>query len=92
MSEYSWINHPAVKNIDPAKLALLVSVSESAKGKKPEQVVPLLIQANSTMKSQNLSFSKDEQDLLIDVLTEGMSDEDMKKVDMIKSIIAKNQK
>lgn len=92
MKEYSWMNHPAIKDIDPAKLALLVSFSESANGKNPDMILPLLMQANSQMKSQNLNFSKTEQELLIDVLTEGMSKEDKNKVNMIKSLTSRNKK
>lgn len=92
MEEFSWLNHPAVKNIDPAKLALLVSFSESAKGKSPQSILPLLMQSNTKMQSENLTFSQDEQDLLVEVLTEGMSQEDKQKVKMIKSFAEKNKK
>ncbi|NLJ90205.1 MAG: hypothetical protein GX323_04820 [Clostridiales bacterium] len=92
MSEYSWMNHPAIKDIDPAKLALLISFAESAKGKKPDMILPLLMQANKTMKQQNLTFSKEEQELLIEVLTENMSPEDKNKVNLIRSFVAKNRK
>lgn len=92
MAEYSWLNHPAIKNIEPAKLALLVSFAESAKGKTPEKIVPILMQANTQMKAQNLTFTKEEQDLLLEVLTEDMSDEDKQKVKMIKSFADKNKR
>ena len=89
MAEYSWMNHPAVSDIEPAKLAILISFAESAKGKKPEKILPLLMQANAQIKEQNLTFSKKEQNLLLDVLTEDMSDEDKKKVALIKQFAAK---
>ncbi len=92
MNEYSWMSHPAIKDIEPAKLALLVSFAESAQGKKPDMILPLLMQANTQMKSQNLTFSKDEQDLLIEVLTNGMPPEDKAKVNMIKSFAARNRR
>lgn len=92
MSEYSWMDNPAIKNIDPAKLALLSSLADSAKDKTPEKILPLLMQANATIKDQDLTFAKSEQDLLIEVLTEGMSAEDKKKVNMIKSFAAKNRR
>ncbi|NMB43081.1 MAG: hypothetical protein GX995_02995 [Clostridiales bacterium] len=92
MNEYSWMSHPAIKNLDPAKLALLVSVAESSKGKNPEMVVPILMQAFNQMKRQNLNFSKEEQDLLVEVLTENMSPEEKARVNMIKSFVAKNRR
>lgn len=92
MNEYSWLNHPAIKDIDPAKLAFIISYAESSKGKTSEQMLPLLLQANAGMKAQNLTFTKDEQDLLIDVLSEDMSKEDKNKLDMMKNIIMKNQR
>ncbi len=89
MSEYSWMNHSAIADIEPAKLAILISFAESAKGKKAEKILPLLMQANTQIKEQNLTFTKEEQDLLLEVLTEDMSDEDKKKVALIKQFAAK---
>lgn len=89
MAEYSWMSNPAIADIEPAKLAILISFAESAKGKKAEKILPLLMQANSQIKEQNLTFSKEEQDLLLEVLTEDMSDEDKKKVAIIKQFAAK---
>ena len=91
MAEYSWMNHPAVSDIEPAKLAILIGFAESAKGKKPEKILPLLMQANAQIKEQNLTFSKEEQDLLLEVLTEDMSDEDKKKAALIKQFAAKRK-
>lgn len=39
-----------------------------------------------------MTFSKEEQDLLIEVLTEDMSEEDKKKVKMIKQFASKRKK
>ena len=89
MGEYSWMNDPAVADIEPAKLAILISFAESAQGKKAEKILPLLMQANAQIKEQNLTFSKKEQNLLLDVLNEDMSDEDKKKVALIKQFAAK---
>ncbi len=89
MKEYSWLKHPAIENIDPAKLAFLISYAETTKGKTSDQMLPLLMQANASMKAQNLSFSKEEQDLLIEVLTEDMSKEDRKKLEMIKRLMGR---
>ena len=51
--------------------------------------LPIFMQANAQIKEQNLTFSKKEQNLLLDVLTEDMSDEDKKKVALIKQFAAK---
>ena len=92
MSDYSWMSHPAVKDIEPEKLAFLISFAEGANNKTPEKILPLLMQANNQMKSQNLNFSKNEQELLLEVLTEDMSPSDKQKVKMIQSFAAKNRR
>lgn len=47
MDNYSWLKNPVVKDIDPAKLAILINFAESAKGKRAEKILPLLMQANA---------------------------------------------
>lgn len=86
MNNLNWMNHPAMKNIDPRKLAVLVDLSKEAEGKSQDKVVPLLVKANTQLKAMNLTFTKEENDLMVDILTQDMSPADKQKVEMIRKM------
>ena len=92
MKDLSWMDHPAVKDINPAKLAILLSFADSATGKTPEKILPLLLQANTQLQSQNLSFSAEEQELLIEILSKDLSPEEKQRLQMVKQMMARNKK
>lgn len=91
MNNFSWMNHPAIKNIDARKLAILMDLAKEAEGKSQDKLVPLMIKANAQLKTMNLSFTKEENDLLVDILTQDMSPAEKQKVEMIKRM-ARNMK
>lgn len=86
MNNFAWMNHPAMKNIDARKLAILVELANEAEGKSQDKIIPLMVQTTAKMKSMNLSFTKEENDLLIDILTKDMSAADKQKVEMLKKM------
>jgi hypothetical protein len=92
MKDLSWMDHPAVKEMNPAKLAILLSFADNATGKTPEKILPLLMQANSQLKSQDLTFTKEEQELLIDILSKDMSPAEKQRIEMVKKMIARNKR
>ena len=87
MKDLSWINHPAMEHIDPRKLAILVDLANEAEGKPLEQSLPFIMNANTKLRSQNLSFSKEENELLVEVLSKDMSPQDKMKLDLMKRMI-----
>lgn len=91
MNNYAWMNHPAMKNIDSRKLVILTELAKEAEGIPRDKALPLLIKANAKMKALNLTFTQQETDLLIEILTKDMSPIEKKKVEMIKMLIAKNK-
>ena len=89
MKEFSWINHPAMEHIDPRKLAILVDLANEAEGKPLDKSLPFIMNANAKLKAQNLSFSKEENELLVEVLSKDMSPQDKMKLDMMKRMMMK---
>lgn len=83
MAENNWMNNPNLKNIDPAKLQALLSMSESSRGKSQKELLPFLLAAASQSKSKGLSFSSNEADTIIEVLKAGKSPEEIQKIDQI---------
>lgn len=92
MKDLEWINHPAMKDIDARKLAILVDLANEAEGKTADKALPLLIKANAKLKALGLTFTTEETDLMVEILTKDMSAADKQKLDMIKKMLAKNKK
>ncbi len=91
MKNVAWMNHPAMKNIDARKLAILVDLANEAEGKAADKALPLIIKANAQLKAMGLTFSNEEADLMVDILTKDMSPNEKQKVDMIKKMMPKNK-
>lgn len=87
MRDTSWINHPAIKNIDAKKLAILVDLINETEGLPLEKSVPNLIKANAKLKSQGLSFTKEETELILELFTKDLPPSEKMKVQMMKQFI-----
>lgn len=72
-----------MEHIDPRKLAILVDLANEAEGKSLNQSLPFIMNASNKLKSQNLSFTKDESNLLIQILSEGLSPAEKQKLEMM---------
>lgn len=92
MKDVSWINHPAMKNIDARKLGILVELVNEAEGKPVDKLLPVLITANAKLKATGMSFSPDETDLIMEIITKDLSASDKNKLEMVKKMIKNNKK
>ena len=89
MADTSWTNNPKIKNIDPRKLTILFELMKESEGKPMDQLVPLIISTNKKLHDQDLTFSKDESDLMIDILSKNMTPKEKMQFEMIKKMMAK---
>lgn len=88
MSEKNWFENPALNNIDPAKLQMLLSMSDQAKGKNQSDLLPFLMSAMSQQKSgAKMNFSQEEIDTIINVMKIGKSPQEIKRIDRMCNII-----
>lgn len=92
MKDVSWINHPAMKNIDARKLGILVELVNEAEGKPVDKLLPVLITANAKLKATGMSFSPDETDLIMEIITKDLSASDKSKLEMVKKMIKNTKK
>lgn len=90
--EKDWMNDPRVSNISPAKRALLESLIQNSKGKKQKDLLPFMTSAMNEAKQQNLSLTKDEASLLIEVLMENLTPDEKDKATQILNLAKKAQK
>lgn len=88
MADNTWANNPRLRNIDPRKMAILLELVKESEGKSMEQMVPLLMSANKRVQQQNMAFTKDETDVMIDILTKNMSSKEKSQFEMIKKMMA----
>jgi hypothetical protein len=88
MADTSWTNNPKLKNIDPRKLTILLELMKEAEGKPMDKLMPLLMSTNRRLQEQNLTFSKDESDVMIDLLTKNMNPKEKAQFEMIKKMMA----
>lgn len=91
MKDLTWMNHPAMKNIDARKLAVLVDLANEAEGKSPDKALPLFIAANAKMKALGLNFTNEESDLMIEIVTTDLSPKEKQRVEMMRKMIPKKK-
>ena len=89
MADTSWTNNPNIKNIDPRKLQILLDLMKEAEGKSMDKLIPLIISANKRLKEQNLSFTKSESDIMIEILTKNMSPKEKMQFEMLRKMMSK---
>lgn len=83
----SWMNNPALKNIDPAKLQMLLSLSEQGKDKSQKELLPFLMAAASQSRKNGMSFSPQETDAIIEVMKIGKSPDEIRKIEQLRGMM-----
>lgn len=77
-----WFYDERVQTIAPAKLSLLLRLAEQLEGKKTQrEIMPVVMGAMASANHQNLAFTKDEFDLIFQIMKEGKSAEEQQKMD-----------
>lgn len=83
----SWMNDPRIKLISADKLSILKTFISENRNKTPEDLIPNLVNMNSQLRANGLTFTREETDLILDILKETMSPADQQRVDMIKNML-----
>lgn len=82
-----WMNHPAMKNIDPLKLELIKSAATQTKGKSGKSLVPVMMALITSAQKKGIQFSSDEASLIIEILKEGKTPEEQTQIEnMLKMV------
>ena len=69
------------QNIAPAKLKLLLNLAEQIEGKSQKEAMPVIMGAIASANRQRLNFTKDEFDLIFQIMKEGKSEEEKRQMD-----------
>ena len=92
MSDVSWMNHPAMKDIDARKLAVIVEFVNAVEGKSGKAAMPILMQTQKILHDQGLEFTPEETDLMMTILTKDMTAAEKAKVEQMKQIVGRYRK
>lgn len=87
MDSNQWFNNDSLKNIDIKKVMLLQELLNQSKGKKTSEMLPFLMAASKQANSKGLSFTKDEIQLIINVLKNDMTPSELERTNKLLSIL-----
>ena len=76
-----WMNNPAMKNLDPAKLELIRMAASRTSGKTGKDLAPVMLALITGANKQGIRFSPDEITLILEILKEGKSKEEQEQID-----------
>lgn len=87
MNQTSWMEHPSIKNLDPRKKEIILDLIQETNGKPLNKSVTSLLRAQSRLKALGLSFTKEETNTIMSILTKDLSPADMAKVEAMKKMM-----
>ena len=76
-----WFQDPRIKDISPDKLTFLLNLAKQIEGKNQKQAMPVLMGAVASASRQNLQFTPEEFQLIFEIMKEGKSPEEKRKMD-----------
>lgn len=88
----SWLDDPDVAHIDKAKLDFLQMLVFESNGLSKEQMLPFLIAVSKRGKENNISFSEEEIETIIQTLQKYASPDDIEKMNKMAALYRKNKK
>jgi hypothetical protein len=81
------MKHPALKNIDPAKLELFQMAVKQTQGKSGNDIVPIMLALITNANKKGLTFTNEEVGLIIELLKEGKTKEEKSQIDQMVKMI-----
>ena len=81
MEAEEWMNYPAMKNIDPAKLELIRMAASKTSGKTGKELAPVMLALITSANKQGIQFTPDEVTLILEILKQGKSKEEQEQID-----------
>ncbi len=76
-----WMNHPGLKDMDPLKLDLIRKAASQTKGKQGNDLAPILFALITNAKKKHIQFTPDEFTLILEILKDGKSKEEIAQID-----------
>ena len=85
-----WMDDPRIRTVSPEKLKVMILLMEQAKGKTPEEFLPILLKTSQSLEKAGMTFTPAETELIIDVIKEDMSPAEKQKLAFLQSLRKKH--
>ena len=79
----SWMNHPAMNNIDPLKLELIKTAAKQTQGKSDKNLAPVMMALITGANKKGIRFTNEEISLILEILKDGKSAEEKQQIDQM---------
>lgn len=79
----SWMNHPAMNNIDPLKLELIKTAAKQTQGKSGKNLAPVMMALITGANKKGIRFTNEEISLILEILKDGKSAEEKQQIDQM---------
>lgn len=89
MSSRIFEEYEIFKTMHPVKIQVMKELEENMTGKDLQEAAPYLLAASNKLKQNDLSFTKEEIRILMEILTKDMSPQEKARVEMMKNIMRK---
>lgn len=83
MEKNLFTDQPAFSNLSKEKLAFLMNFANMEKPTDMKKMAPFLLKMMNSAKKENINFSAEESNLLIQILKQNLSPQEAKKADKI---------
>ena len=91
-----WIDHPALKDMDPAKKELFKMAASQVEGKSGKAMAPLMMSLIMNANRHGIKFTPDEMSLILELMKEGKSPSEQQNIDktvnLVQGMIKKQSK
>lgn len=87
--EQSWKTDPRLKTMNPQKLDLLISFSNRLSKMPKGQLLGAFVELNAEAQKKGIQFSDQETELITQILTENLPENEKKKLDTLRLLSQK---
>lgn len=85
----SFPNDERLANLDPKRLEMLMSYAAELSSAPSDQKMSVFLSITQRTAREHISFTPEERSILIQVLTEEMSEEEKKRVKMLQTLASR---
>ena len=82
-----WLNNPALKNMDAAKLELFKLAASQVEGKSGNAIAPIMMSLIMNANKKGIQFTPDEISLILQVLKQGKSPAEQQSIDQTVQLV-----
>lgn len=86
MANNKWMDDPVLEGISTEKLKILTEIVENSEGKNAKELMAYFIKSTASAANEGIYFNNDETELILNVLKQGMTDEELKRIDTLRKL------